>query len=132
MEHRRILIAEDDESIRKLVATLLTRSGHFVATASTGEHAVRLLREENFDVAILDLFMPVTDGFDVLEQIKRSHSRVCVIVLTAAGPVLIGDRDVSRANHVIPKPFDLDELVQLAATCRHEASGPTPPQETAA
>lgn len=133
METRRILVAEDDASIRQLVATLLRRSGHIVETAATGSDALAALAQQTFDVVVLDLMMPVSDGFGVLEEIRRAHGDTCVIVLTAAGPMLIGDRDLSRANFVVEKPFDLDELVHLAATCSNAAPEPQfPRRETAA
>jgi CheY-like chemotaxis protein len=133
MEPRRILVAEDDAGIRQLVATLLRRSDHTVVLAADGTEAVEALSREPFDVVVLDLMMPSSDGFDVLEVIKTHHPSTCVIVLTAAGPMLIGGRDLSRANFVIPKPFDLEELVQLAATCQNPVPKPVgPPEETAA
>ena len=136
MTSRRILVAEDDAAIRQLVAALLRRSSHNVTTVRDGREALDALAADPFDVVVLDLMMPTLDGFDVLELIKANHPDTCVIVLTAAGPMLIGGRDLTRANFVVSKPFDLDELVHLAATCSNSQMPPQPvgpsSEETAA
>jgi CheY-like chemotaxis protein len=132
MDPKRILVAEDDASIRQLVATLLRRSGNEVTMAANGEEALEALANQTFDVVVLDLMMPSTDGFDVLRVIETNHTSTCVIVLTAAGPLLIGGRDLSRANFVLSKPFDLDQLVHLAATCTNPQPQPEKPSEETA
>lgn len=132
MVPRRILVAEDDLAIRQLVSTLLRRSGHEVTMVENGDAATAALDAATFDVVILDLMMPQSDGFGVLETIEQKHANTCVIVLTAAGPLLIGGRDLSRANFVVSKPFDLDQLVQLAATCSAESREPVPPPQSTA
>jgi len=112
---RTVLVAEDDESIRKLIVRLLGRE-HRVYEAADGHLAIGLLaRIETPDVIVLDVMMPGVDGLDVAAQIKADPKlgRVPIIFLTAFD----GSLDVIRgiqagARHYISKPFAMDDLLE--------------------
>ena len=83
----RILVAEDDEPIRVLVSTVLTREGYHVDAAENGAVAVERIKAAAYDALILDFMMPVMNGLQVLDWLKRERAgtaKSCVIVLTAA------------------------------------------------
>jgi two-component system response regulator AtoC len=83
----RILVVDDEESIRSFLAEALERSGHEVIQAADGAAAVRAAREEPLDVVLTDLRMPGTDGMTVVRTVRTEQPDVEVIVLTAFGDV---------------------------------------------
>ena len=68
---KRILVVDDDENILSLERTILEQKGFLVTTAGGGEEALKLLREQDFDLVLLDVMMPDKDGFEVCRQIKQ-------------------------------------------------------------
>src|SRR4051812_46846148 len=107
----RILIADDEELARDLLQMTLTEAGHEVATAASGEEALRLFHAGEFQVVISDWMMPGMSGLDVCRTIRQrtTHGYVYVILLTAR------DSSQSRvegfaagADDFITKPFDPD------------------------
>jgi two-component system OmpR family response regulator len=112
------------------VAASLAFLGFQVTTADTGTEALRLARERPFDLAVLDVMLPDTDGFEVVRRLRRDGSRLPVIFLTArdtqddkvTGLTLGGD-------DYLTKPFGLEELAArirtvLRRTRRDDAGGP--------
>ncbi|MFA6028034.1 MAG: response regulator [Patescibacteria group bacterium] len=77
---KRILVAEDDRPISKVLTLKLQHSGYEVVQAFDGEQAIDLLFKENFDLVLLDLIMPKKNGFDVLRELKEKGKMVNVIV----------------------------------------------------
>lgn len=114
-----VLVVDDDHSIRRLIRTLLSRAGYESEEAQNGEEALRMIKTHAYRIILLDLMMPVVNGFEVLEWLEEHSpdSMQCVIVTTAAA-----DRDISRLRRdavfsVLRKPFDLAELVQTVDRC---------------
>jgi DNA-binding response OmpR family regulator len=109
----RILLAEDERHIGDMVTFRLTNGGHQVVRAHDGEEALRLAAAEAPDLVILDVMMPVLDGFQVLRQLKADPAlaAIPVIMLTAKGresDVLAG-LSGGAVDYVV-KPFSLKEL----------------------
>ena len=108
----RILVADDEDRIRKLVGDFLSRAGYEIIEAADGGEALRLAREDPVpDLVILDVMMPVLDGWTVLSEIRRS-SNIPVILLTAKSTEndqLGGFR--LGADDYITKPFSPSLLV---------------------
>lgn len=107
---KRILIAEDESAIRRLMTSLLERQGFSVVTAVNGAQAIEMIRAERFDAAILDLMMPIVNGFKVLEVLRNEHPDTPCVIVTAAGEVGLGM--LPAGVHVLRKPFMPDALVQ--------------------
>jgi CheY-like chemotaxis protein len=82
---RKILIVDDDESIRLIFKKVLENSGYEVQTASNGKVALNILENEKFDIFIIDLKMPEMDGITFLEEIKKRNYEGIPIILTAYG-----------------------------------------------
>ena len=110
----RILIAEDEASVRRLLSHLLVEEGHEVAVARDGAAALQRLRANPPDMLILDLMMPEVDGYQVLEELQEMGVLgIRTIVVSARG----GEADVERslalgACHHMVKPFDPDEFLR--------------------
>ncbi len=107
----RILVADDEPSIRKVLQAHLARDGHAVEAATDGAHAIARLGADPFDLVITDLKMPEIGGLELLAYIRQNHPGLPVIVITAHGTV---DSAVEAlklgAQDFITKPFDLAEL----------------------
>ena len=109
-----ILVADDEEDVRELVAYRLTRSGYEVIDAQDGEEAFRLASERVPDLRGLDVMMPRLDGYELTRRVRAEESlrSVPVILLTARSQ----ETDVGRgfevgADDYLRKPFNPDELV---------------------
>jgi CheY-like chemotaxis protein len=109
---RRVLIVEDDAWIRALVADLLRDEGFSVRGAENGETALEILDDWLPEVILLDLNMPILDGWEFRSRqlAEQRWADVPVVILTAAQE-LTRDVDELRAAAIVPKPFDLDALV---------------------
>ena len=84
MNAARILVVDDELSLRRLMRLYLTRAGFTVEEASTGNEALAALRRGGIDLAIVDVMLPEIDGFEVVRQARRNSS-IPIILLTARG-----------------------------------------------
>ena len=80
-----VLVIDDEEGIRNLLDTLLSRKGYEVVLASNGQRGLELFRRKRPDVIVLDLKMPEMNGLEVLRQVRQLNPTQPVIVLTGAG-----------------------------------------------
>jgi DNA-binding response OmpR family regulator len=104
-----VLLVDDEEKIVRFLALKLKLFGYDVITASDGRKALDNVQSVNPDIMVLDILMPVVDGFEVLEELRK-FSRVPVIAISAKGDN--ADRAMELgANDFISKPFKPDELV---------------------
>jgi DNA-binding response OmpR family regulator len=111
MNGTRILVIDDDDDTRGLVAELLGRAGHAVEQASNGRAGLRALHEAPPDLVVLDVTMPELDGWQTLERI-RDLSDVPVLMLTGHGAELERVRGLQAgADDYLVKPFGRQELV---------------------
>ena len=113
----KILICEDEDSIRTFLKINFERNGFLVFDTDTGEEAVRIASLEKPDVAILDVMLPGIDGFEVLKRIREENSRIGIIMLTAKGQ----DTDKIQglkggADDYLIKPFNPQELILRTQT----------------
>ena len=111
---KKVLIAEDEASIREFIVINLKRSGYDVVEAENGEEAINKYEEENgnIDVAVLDIMMPLKDGLEVCKYLRAKSSKIGIIMLTAKTQemdkvtgLLVGDDDY------VTKPFSPSELM---------------------
>lgn len=119
---RRILVCEDEDSIREFVVLNLKRSGYDVVDVNCGEDAVKAFDEADgsFEVALLDIMMPGIDGFTVCKMLRERSDTVGIIMLSAksqemdkVSSLMIG------ADDYITKPFSISELIaRVDAVCR--------------
>jgi OmpR family response regulator RpaB len=127
-EHEKILVVDDEASIRRILETRLKMVGYEVATAADGEEALEIFSKFNPDLIILDVMMPKLDGYAVTKEIRRS-SDTPIIILTALGDVSerITGLELGADDYVI-KPFSPKELearvkAVLRRTTNRETTG---------
>lgn len=111
-----VLVADDDPDIRALLTLNLELSGYSVAEAENGGQASELARSLLPDLIVLDVMMPVRDGFDILQQLKADEATTAipVVMLTAR----TSDDDVwagwqAGATYYMTKPFDPEHLLKF-------------------
>lgn len=120
---QKILVVDDEASIRRILETRLKMAGYNVVTAEDGEEAVELFNKTNPDIVILDVMMPKMDGYGVTREIRRV-SDVPIIILTALGDVSerITGLELGADDYVI-KPFSPKELeARVKAVLRRTVS----------
>jgi DNA-binding response OmpR family regulator len=113
----RVLIVDDEPDILLMLRVNLESEGFTTALAGDGETALRRIEEEHPDVVLLDVMMPVMDGWGVLAGLHRLDPRPRILVLSAKS----GARDVAKAyelgaDEYVTKPFDPDELISSIET----------------
>jgi DNA-binding NtrC family response regulator len=108
----RVLVVDDEEVIRDILATLLEREGWQVTTASNGTRALAAFEAEPHDVVLLDLMLPDRPGLEVLAEIRRRDPDAVVVIVTAYSSIE-GAIEAMRlgAFHYIPKPFQNEEVL---------------------
>lgn len=117
----RVLIADDDHSIRQLLTTIMKREGLTADAAVDGVDAIEKLQENEYAVILLDLMMPRADGFDVIEYL-RAHpqaTKPVVLVITAYADQKFKRVDPNVVAGVVRKPFEVAELGSLVRLCAH-------------
>ena len=108
---KKILIVEDDGNIRELLRLYLEREGYEITEASNGEEGVEQWRKVNPDMILLDVMMPIMDGWQVC-KIIREESKVPIIILTAKGETFDKFNGLEMgADDYIVKPLEMREVV---------------------
>ena len=125
---KRVLVVEDEASIREMVALNLKMAGWEVVEAPSAERALELMHSgERCDAALLDIMLPVMDGLSLCETIRRGDSDIGIIIVSAKGQESDKIRGLSiGADDYITKPFSVSELIaRLEALTRriHRGSG---------
>lgn len=108
----KLLLAEDDASLRRALLALLEKASYSVDAVDNGEDALEYLRAGQYDGAILDIMMPKKDGLQVLTTLRQEENQVPVLMLTAKAEIddKVTGLDLG-ANDYLTKPFDLRELL---------------------
>src|SRR5579864_1390805 len=120
----RILLVEDRDSLRRLLARALADDGYEVAASATGGDAVRLLGERAFDLVLTDLKLPDLSGLEVLAASRQAQPRVPVLVLTGFGSVAAAVEAMKLgAYDFLEKPLELPDLSRLVAGALGAARG---------
>jgi CheY-like chemotaxis protein len=114
-----ILVVEDDPAIRRLVTMVLQRQGYGVDVAADGLEAVLRLGLREYHVIVLDLMMPNLDGFMFMKTFAEADPERLrkVIVTSAASPTVIRERMSGSPFKVLPKPFDVADLIGAVRAC---------------
>lgn len=111
MNSARILVVDDDENFRRLFFQTLQKGGYQVRTAESGEDAVVLLQKESFDLALIDIRMSPTDGFSLLEKVKKTYPSMKTVMISAFSTPDTQTRSLQLgADRCLTKPVEISEL----------------------
>lgn len=131
----KVLVAEDDRELRRFIVRILQREGYFVTEASDGDEAIKSAIADRPDVLVLDLMMPVKDGFEVIEAI-RSDARLKdlpIVLNTALPPKALPEKERNILRGVvahITKPFDYKDLLYKVKLAVKGENGSAPKTRT--
>lgn len=126
-----ILVADDEEGIRQLLAHWLGRAGYQVTCVDCGLEAARALRARPFDLIITDIVMPDGDGFELITEFRRAQPATRILAISGGGKYLQGP-DCLRmarglgAHGAVMKPFTREQLLAGVDAVMGSAA-PTPP-----
>ena len=111
-EKKRILVVDDEASLRTTLTAQLKDRGYSVSSAGDGDIAIEMLGFEYFDLILLDLKMPNVDGYEVLRYVKEKHPSTKVIILTGFADLKNAlDSKGLGADHFVGKPYELSDLL---------------------
>ena len=108
----RVLIIDDEEVVRDLVAEILSTAGYETATAEDGDAGIAAYRRSPFDVVVTDILMPVKDGLQVISELKGDDPNVRIIATAAMGDEALKEAIRIGANRTLPKPFKIDAMLE--------------------
>ena len=111
----KVLVIDDDDELAEVVRQVLRDSGYAVATARHGAAALEMVRDTSPDVILLDLTMPIMDGWSFVSQYRRSAKHGARIVLLTANSHAPDIAQSLGADGFIAKPFALDDLMKIVA-----------------
>ena len=128
-----ILIADDDDAVQQIIKILLQRSGHQVTGANDGRTALKVFRESEFDLLIVDIFMPGMDGLETMKQVHEYRPSVPIIVISGHGfsaryatsPDFLTMATKLGAACSLQKPFKSAVLLENIARCLGNMTSPS-------
>ncbi len=114
----KILVIDDEKIVCRALQKVLEQEGYYVESASTAEEGIRLIKEKQFQMALIDLVLPGIDGLEACKRIKAEFPMVKVVLMSGYIPKLQETKDVFESfggcKTIIEKPFGGDEIVSLA------------------
>ncbi len=128
-----VLVVDDDAAIRKIVHDILDWEGCRVDTASNGREALEQIAADPPSVVLLDLWMPVLDGWGLVQELQRRGLDLPIVVMTAGRDAHALADEIHAAGY-LAKPFEMDQLIASVsrfAPCPPSAEPATPSQGSA-
>jgi DNA-binding NtrC family response regulator len=112
-ERARILVVDDDESIRKVLATILEDNGYTVDTAKNGKEAIKKSKAKLYNLALIDIRLPDTEGTRLLTKIEHTTPKMRKIIITGYPSLQNAIEAVNKgADAYVLKPFDMDDVLR--------------------
>jgi CheY-like chemotaxis protein len=111
-----ILLIDDDELLRRVLAKALTHAGHSVIQAADGQQGVELARAASLDLVITDLVMPVQEGVETIIALRQERPRLPIIAISGGvsnSPLYLEIAERIGAKRILPKPFTPQELTAI-------------------
>ena len=120
----RILVAEDERDMNRLISRALEKEGYGVDSCFDGDEAMEYLQSADYDGAVLDVMMPGRDGFQIVKELRAAGSQLPVLFLTARDSVAdrVKGLDLGADDYLI-KPFDLEELMARVRVMTRRRTG---------
>jgi two-component system cell cycle response regulator DivK len=113
---KRILVVEDQEDLRGVLRTLLTGSGYAMLEAADGETGVARAKSDRPDLILMDIQMPVLDGYEATRRIKADPDLAATPVIAVSSFAMKGDEEKARAagcDHYVTKPYSPMQLLRV-------------------
>jgi two-component system response regulator (stage 0 sporulation protein F) len=112
MDHRKLLIVDDQNGIRMLLSEVFSNEGYQTFQAYNGNSAIEIVKQDVPDLVLLDMKIPGMDGVEILKHIKKINPDIKVIMMTAYGELdMLREAVESGALMHFTKPFDIDALL---------------------
>jgi DNA-binding response OmpR family regulator len=113
-KQKNILLVDDDKSILRILTRILQKQGYSVRTAETGREAEEMITSQSFDLALIDVKLPDTDGLDLLQKIQVTKPSMVKIILTGFASMDNGIKALnSGADAYLVKPVEPTELLKV-------------------
>ena len=106
----KVLVADDDAALRSLLRLVARRAGFEVDMACNGQEALDLMRKNDYLIAIVDLMMPLLNGYEVVQRVAQMENRPGLIVVTAMTDTYVAGLDGNVVHSIVRKPFDVEML----------------------
>lgn len=122
----KVLVADDDPALRSLLRLVARRAGFDVDVACNGQEALEMIRENTYLIAIVDLMMPLMNGYEVVERLALLDDRPGLIVVTAMTDTYVKGLDGNVVHSIVRKRFDVEMLrgvLTELATALRESRG---------
>ncbi len=119
----RVLIVDDDATVRLYLGAVLEKAGHEVAYGADGEQAVEFFRRGGFDLAVIDLALPKKNGVLAIREILLLDRYAKVIAVTGSVPEQLGRAEEAGAMLVLEKPVEADDLLGAVAKLVRRSTG---------
>ncbi len=109
-----VLVVDDDPDLREIIRIMLEASGYEVRCATNGKEAVKAVAQKRPAVVLLDMLMPVMDGWQCARELRARYGNdVPIVVVTAAEHARARADQVGGVDDVLSKPFEMDDLVRV-------------------
>jgi CheY-like chemotaxis protein len=113
----KILVVDDNESIREMLADFLNFEGHKPVLARDGKEAFEIFCEQDFDLVITDLGMPGMSGWELSKSMKQKNPKIPLVIITGWGAQLDAEElKKNKVEWILSKPFNLDQFKQMVET----------------
>jgi CheY-like chemotaxis protein len=115
----KVLVVDDDPDLVAICSIVLEGEGYDVEAAGNGGEAVDKLEKSDVDVVLMDVMMPVVDGLSICKMVKRDPRTKDLPVIIISASQALREKGREYADAVLPKPFDIDNLVDTVNQCVH-------------
>lgn len=118
--NRRLLIVDDDADMRLSLKLALEMAGYEAVAAADGREALAIQKQHPADILITDIFMPETDGFEVIDAVRRGFPQTRIVVVSGGARLAkreyLLDAALMDVDAILPKPFDVETLLKTLDT----------------
>lgn len=119
---KRLLIVDDDADMRLSLKLALEMAGYTAELAADGREALAIQQQRPADVLITDIFMPESDGFEVIDAVRRGFPQTRIVVISGGAKLAkreyLLDAALMDVDAILPKPFDVEALLQTLDSIR--------------